>query len=99
MKSYEKRLPKFTAEASLMRSMNMNNGVAYNFSGYYNTAKSNLLNMAQSCVPNSWCKNTCNPATGEGENCCWRADIQDCVCRPCIGGTNCCGKPRGSSCP
>ena len=98
MESYNDGLPKFTAQESLLSHKYAKKSLTYSFYDYHYTRNGNVLNMAQS----TWCKNTCDPETGEGENCRWREDIQDCVCVPCRPPTtrlNCCGKPRGSPCP
>jgi hypothetical protein len=103
MKSYNERLPKFTAQESLLNYKNAKNSLTYSSDDYYYARNANILNMAQRPGdPTTWCKNTCDPETGEGENCRWRTDIQDCVCIPCRPPPtrlNCCGKPRGSPCP
>ena len=98
---YNSTLPKFTAKSSLLTS-NARYIPTHSPDDYHHFAESrNTLTMAQpNCIQNSWCKNTCNPATGEGENCCWRSDIRDCVCTSCRQPLhNCCGKPLGYPCP
>jgi hypothetical protein len=102
MKSYSGGLPNFTAQESLLSYEYAEKSLTEG-SYDYHYRDVNILNIAQTHVdPTTWCRNTCDPETGEGENCRWRSDIQDCVCVPCrqpTGHLNCCGKPRGSPCP
>jgi hypothetical protein len=85
MNGYSNRVPKFTAESSLLSSKNAGGILTHSSADCYRFAENgNILNMAQvTCVRTSWCTNTCHSDPVTGENCCWRSDIQDCVCVPC----------------
>lgn len=104
MKTYD-NLPRFTAEVSLSRSLNIRVSLAYG--AYYNNTNDNtnmlvpVIATPRCIIKPGFCENTCNDPNPENRaNCCWRTDLQDCVCTTCPSPPrNCCGKPLGSSCP
>jgi hypothetical protein len=99
MENYIYRLPRFTAEASLLSSKSAGDRLIYNSADYYRE-NINVLTTAESHTdPRTWCNHCddCDPVTHTQTCEFWKDDIQDCVgyTKRCIPRVSC-GCNRGT---